>query len=225
MKKWLFFFLTFALLIIICFSSYLYFYRADFLSIALTRLYGTPVKVSKVHLSKHGIKLQNVILYNPTEFTLQPALTAVAIEVKMDLSELPACLIGYRPVVIHKLNVIDPHFGIEMQNAHGTQNNWVVLLNRIVKNCGPAQSGRTFLIESATLRDVTVEIRHRAVSKATKRPPQIDRIDLSEIKHMPAMNMSQVLFLTSKLALRQIGEKLGLTEFAQSIEAVPAEGS
>jgi hypothetical protein len=208
MKKWLFFFFSFAMLILVSFTTYVYMYRAEFLSNALTKLYGTPVRVAKVHLSKRGLKLQQITLFNPPEYIQQPAATAETIDIKMAPDELIAAIFGYRPVKIRKIAIHDPHFSIILQNGSPHDNNWTKIIRALRKNTSTTKLGRKVNVSEFVLNDVSVEIRKRPKSKANSRLPEIPQLDLDASTLPRDTPLEQLIYLTTVRALTELTKKI-----------------
>lgn len=215
MKKWLIFFFSFTLLVLVSFCSYLYLYRAEFLSSSLTRMYGTPVKVAKVHVSKRGFKLQQVEIFSPTEFTMQPAASIKNIEVRMALSELFPLLFGYRSVEIRSIAIEDPYFAIETHDA--LQFNWTQILSRMAKNFKSDSPSCSLSIGEVSLSDISVDIKSR------KNGPRISHIELSGIKRNELLSTTELLFQITKCTLLKIGKSEELDGFCNSLEEVPLQ--
>lgn len=222
MKKWILFFASFAFGVVICFCSYVYLYRAEFTSAALTKMYGTPVKVSKIRVTSTDIELQNVTVYNPSEYTMQPALSVAKISVKITPRDILVALLGYRQVNIRKVSIVDPLIGIEMINKQGTENNWVPLLNNLAASSDRGGAGRTFHIKKLSLNDIAIELKNRSVRKHTKRPPAINRISMGMQDDALPKAVSSILYWVTKQSLEEIGQKLGQAAFTNAISAIPA---
>jgi hypothetical protein len=125
MKKWIIFFASFIFVIAICFSSYLYLYRAEFASNALSKLYGTPVKIQKIRVTQNDIEFQNVTVFNPSEYILQPALQINKVFLKMTPLDALSSIFAEEPITIKKVRISDPQITIETQDS---KNNWKKLL-------------------------------------------------------------------------------------------------
>jgi len=220
MRKWIVFFLAFALLIGVSFSSYLFFYRAEFVSNSLGRLYGVPVKVSKVRISKSGIKLLNVVVYNPSEFVLQPALSIACIDVRMQPKELFTLLLSSQPCVLKKIRIVDPLVGIEMLNPNGTDNNWIRILASLANELN-LPTGRRVKVSKIDLQDIVIEVRNRSVGKGLKRPPPIGHIEMSQVEKDKAMTIPELVYWVTRLSLLEIGERLPQSDFTKAIESAP----
>lgn len=220
MRKWITFFSAFALLIVISFSSYIYFYRAEFLATSLSRLYGVPVKVSKVRLSKSGVKLFNVVVYNPSDYVLQPALSIACVDVKIKPTELVSLLLTSQPATLRKITLIDPLVGIEMKNPTGTENNWINILTHMAKEVDqPAK--RKIQVPKIDLQDLVIELRNHSARKNAKRPPPIGHIEIVPNKKGSPITLSELTYWVTKLTLVQIGERLGQSDFTNAIKSCP----
>lgn len=218
MKKWILFFLAFALAVCICFSAYLYLYRAEFVSAELSKLYGTPVKVARIRVTSKDIELQSLTVYNPTDFAMQPALYVEKVMLKMSPADVVASLFGYSQI-IRKICIVDPVVGIEIRQ--GQEHNWTQLLTNMAKQITNTTSTRLFRVETIILRDIAIEIRNKAAYKRTKRPPFIHQIVLNADKKSPPQSINSLIYQTTKQALIQIGQKCNEPEFASAIESSP----
>lgn len=218
MKKWILFFLAFALAVIICFSAYLYLYRAEFVSAELSKLYGTPVKVARIRVTSKDIELQALTVYNPTEFAMQPALYVDKVMLKMSPADVVASLFGYSQT-IRKICIVDPVVGIEIRE--GADYNWTKLLANMAAHIENTPYGRLFTVQTISIRDIAIEIRNKAAYKRTRRPPAIHQIVLSADKKSPPQTINSLIYQTTKQALIQIGQKCNEPAFASAIESSP----
>ncbi len=222
MKKWLIFFSAFALVVTICFSSYVYLYRAEFTSAALSKMYGTPVKINRIRVTSTDIELHNVTVYNPSQYSLQPALSLSKVSIKMTPADMIEALIGLTPANIRRISVKDPLVGIELTNAEGTTSNWKDIVTNLQKN---APGGRTYNVREIMLNDLAIDVKHRAVRKHTQHPPSINRLTMREPDNLEPKTLSQVLYWSTKLALEQIGSHIDQPAFTATITAIPCPDS
>lgn len=214
MKKWILFFTSFALVVAICFLSYLYLYRAEFTSTALSKLYGVPVKVARIRVTAKDIELQNITIYNPTEYAAQPASTIAKVMVKMTPLDVATSFLGF-DTTIRKITVVDPTVCIEMTNETGSESNWKTILSNMAQHIKTAPQTRTFTLQSISARDIATEIRNKAVRKHTKRPSAIHEIALSP---QGPQTLDNLIYWSTQQMLLEIAQKQNLPDFATSLK-------
>lgn len=219
MRKWLVFFSTFAFVIGLSFCSYVYYYRADFVANSLKNLYGFPVKVAKMRVAKSGIKLLDVVVYNPSEFILQPALSIHSVEIKMTPAELFAAVCGIRSAHIRKINIVDPLVNIEILNANSRDNNWAKILAHLTTQVDTSRTSRRFSIDKINVQDINIQVRNHALVKGTKHPKSIGHIELATIDSNQDTTIPESIFWTTKICLTEVAKRVDQAEFTQSLEA------
>src|ERR1700737_2218187 len=113
MKKWCLFFVLFIVLVVGSYASYLYAYRAEFLSTALSKLFEAPVEIKAITCSSDGITLHKVVVYNPKGSTIQTAFSTPVITITTDWKDALAALFGTRTATLNEIRIEQPLFGIE----------------------------------------------------------------------------------------------------------------
>ncbi len=222
MKKWILFLSTFAVIIFTCFGSYIYLYRAEFTSTALSNLYGTPVKVSKIKVTKEAIELQNITVYNPSEYTMQPALHIPKIAVKVTPIKAALSLLGYSPITIRKISVVDAELGIEVPNTKELETNWIKLLSNLGTNTQSSLPSRLFTIETLVVRDIAIQIKNKALHKHSLRPPSISRITLEANQETAPQSLESIIYWATKATLAEVGQQIDQNDFSVAINEIPA---
>ncbi len=211
MKKWLFFFAAFALVIALSFSSYLYLYRAEFTSATLSKVFGSPVKISKIRVTSRDIELHDLEVYSPHEFTMQPALSVEKIKLKITPLDALKGLFALWPIEIDKVALLDPRFSIECRDS--TQNNWQTLLKNI--NSNPT-STRLYTIKSITLQDISIAIKDRSESPHTLRPESIPTLTLTAPQESP---LEPILYSALSKTLSEIATRTHQPNLQTSFQA------
>ncbi|MCE5295178.1 MAG: hypothetical protein LLF94_11275 [Chlamydiales bacterium] len=220
MKKWILFLAAFALFICICFFSYLYLHRAEFCSQSLSNLYGTPVKVARVVVTKDFIELQNVSVYNHTQYVMQPALTISKITLKVSPLDALKSLFG-RPITVRKANIEDAKFSIEMTNFDGSENNWVNLLSNMAKKVDATTPSRLYRIQTLTFHYVTADIRNKAAHKHAKHIRSVKKLTLTTSSKTPPNTPQSLIYWSTKEVLAQIATHQEHPGFTTSLTQIP----
>ena len=220
MKKWILFLASFALFICICFFSYLYLHRAEFCSHSLSNLFGTPVKVARVVVRKDLVELQNVSVYNQTQYVMQPALTVARISLRVSFLDALKSLFGFS-VTVRKVHVEDAKFSIEMTNAEGSENNWVNLLSHMAQTVDATTPSRLYRIQILTFHYVTADIRNKAVHKHAKHVRSVKKLTLTTpCKTAPSTTQS-IIYWSIREVLSQIAAHQEHPQFMTSIAQIP----
>ena len=222
MKKTILYCCLLAIVVVIAYGSYRYIYRADCIAQSLSRVYGVPVSVANVKISKKGIKLKNVVVNNPSNYTLQPAFSCSTVILKMNSSDLMAAIFGYRPVVVREMNIMNPIFSIEMVNATGSQNNWKEILTNVLNNADAHPKERLFHLHQTTFQNIAVVVKNSADPEGIKRSSNIATISMGRTEEAIPISLSRVVYWVTKLSLVQIGKNQTLPDFTESIENIPA---
>lgn len=216
MKKMCLFILFFILLIFGSFISYLYIYRSELSSEALSRALSTPVTIEKISFSKNGVSLEKVTVKNPKECSLQPAFSAQAIEISMSWQEIIAAFFSNRRIEIDEIRIEKPFVGIELFKPDGSESNWKFLIHKLANKSKKTQ--KLFFIHTIEANDISLEVLTRSKNSPVKRIEQIAHIEFKEIA---PSSLSQILYQICKESLIQIGQTLKeekLTESIQNIE-------
>ena len=216
MKKWIIFFATFFLIVLICFFSYVYLYRAEFTSYALSRLYGTSVNTSKIRVTGSKLDLFDFTIYNDIKYTMQPALSVAKVVVKITPKQMFKAIFGISPIEISKVKFVDPLVAIEFMDT----NNWAELLQHVANNVDASRQARRYKIQTVTLFDIAVEMKNKAVQKHTIRPAPINKITFKAKNETDSLPLDSYIFWATKDSLMAIGNEIGQPEFVQAIEAI-----
>ena len=152
MLKWILFYFSFFLSIILSFVGYIYNFKEDFLANSLTTSLGTPVKIKTIDISENCLKLKGVRVqnsFNPD----QNSLVVEKIVLKMSTKELLKCLSGYHndKVVIHQIRVEHPEMLLEFQTNDAQDNNWAGLLKKAHSIKAPVT--RLFEVKKITIEN------------------------------------------------------------------------
>lgn len=181
MKKWLIFFSAFLFVVFVSFSSYLYLYRAEFTATALSRLFGTPVQLANIRVTAKDIELQRLVVYNPPEYAMQPALSIKKTMLKMSPLQVVGYFLGFHPT-IRRIEIIDSTIAIDETDP---ETNWNKLLSNLHTRIN--DNSHTCNVKKIILRDVSFEIKNKALHKHSLHPPSIYEIsiDLPEDAETP----------------------------------------
>lgn len=153
MNKWILFFSTFILTIALSFAAYLYLYRAEFTSLALSRLYGVPVEVAKVRVTAKDLEFQKITISSPNNS--QPALTARKVKVKITPIYALFAMIGFTPTELEKVTIQDPSITLEP---------WQDLLPNMEHYVAHHPSKRLFSLKSCLISDLAIQSHNKTVS-------------------------------------------------------------
>lgn len=221
MKNWLLIFSLFIGFILLALGCYIYMFSGEIMSTPISRLFGTPVKIEKAEFTKSGIIFKNVVVYNPPQSALPAAFSAMSIEVQMTKKELVDALVfGSQIGHVKKITIDKPVFGIEVFDASGEKNNWIILLNNLVKNSTASHTSHTFHIDKVVLQSIGIELINRTKSNNIEYPPTIASLEIDQIGGPEAMTMDQIINEIARMSLIQIGKNLDERQFSQSIQSL-----
>ncbi|MBS0634600.1 MAG: hypothetical protein JSR37_03965 [Verrucomicrobia bacterium] len=194
MKKWLIFFSTFLFAIVVSFTSYLYLYRAEFTAQALSRLYGTPVQIANIRVTGKDIELQRLVLYNPPEYTMQPALTIKRVMLKMTPLQAVGYFFGITPN-IRRIEIIDSTIAIDETHP---ETNWNTFLSNLKPHT--ASTSHLCVVKSIILRDTSFQIKNKSLHQHTEKLPSIYEIEI-ELPNAP-LTPETIIYEITKQTLK-----------------------
>jgi hypothetical protein len=221
MKKGLCFLLLAAFTFFILGAAYVYFNQASYVSGKVSNLFGTAAEIENVRWTRNGIIFEDVVLYNPTDCTIQTAFSVKEIEVVMSWKELFAALLGNRVAQIDKIYIRKPLFGIEFFNTTGSDSNWKRLLDNGVTNYKQSRDTRSFRVEEIVLTDVELQFLNKAVSLEITHPDSIREIQMGQVASALPTSVYRIMHTSAKISLFQIATALQQPEFRDSINDVP----
>jgi len=222
MKKWIFFFGFFAILISACCALYVYTYRVDFAQTILSRILRTPVQVAAIEISKDGLYVQKLEVHNPADCLLQNAFSCSSINFKMNWKELTKAFIddNSKGIVVDEVRICQPYMSLELFNLLGSDNNWTRILNHL-NSKKPTRDkhkpARTFTIKKIILENIQVEIRNHLIGKAVIRPKEIEQIEINDIGSKSPMTSQQLVYIIATTVLNQVGKNLDLPSLSREI--------
>ena len=98
MKKWLWFFLFFALFLFGSFNAYLYINRTEFTEVILKKLLNTNATVEAVDITKDSLIVHNLYIHNGEKSNEKPAFSAEKITIDMGWTNFIKAYIGISSV-------------------------------------------------------------------------------------------------------------------------------
>lgn len=195
MKKWLIFFSAFTLLVLVSFTSYLWFNRTAFVSQTLERLYGVPCSIKSISWSKRGLYLYDVRLLSPIESNKTPLFSCAKIELKLPLIEQIALATGFRPVFVDRICLSKPVFDLEAYSK--------ALARRHTQSCSRRFFVKKVELEKCGVVTVDTQGRHKI-----RRPESLEYIRLQGIDRTKALCLSELLLLIGADSINQVEGRL-----------------
>lgn len=207
MSKWTLFFLLFICTIFCTFTSYIYTYRTDFLSHALSRELRVQVKMKSVDFSEQGLKVKGVRIHNPTDCALKSALEVDKVTIKMDWFELFKAITGIRSqkIVIKQVKIEKPEMHIEFFSKETQDNNWTRIL-AILAPSKEQPASRQFEIKKLTFSEVKLAVKYDIFPKTIQHSSIIAKIELTNIGSEQSATPKE-LFYTAFTKLVEVANK------------------
>ncbi len=222
MKKWCFFFITFVFFMLITFGTYLYLYRAQFVSAVLTKSLGTQVKVEKLDITKDGVYIRKFVIMNPSTCSIPKAFSVNSIDILMQWETILATIFGGQGIVIDKIEIKQPFVSLEMFNVVGSDNNWNRILNNMPLNMQSKEnraSSRTFLIKEVTLTKIELQARNDALGGISIKTPIIERISIKNLSNTPHTT-DEIIQATLYALLKRFAKELSIPNLLNDIQGV-----
>lgn len=227
MKKWILFFVFFALLILLSFGSYAYMARAQFLSSALSTALDTKVTVRHIDFSSDGLLVKDIVIKNPPGCELKDALTLARVQVKTNWSDLIKGVLGLskQRIVINELRIDKPEMTFELFNVTGSDNNWSRILDKLSsdpahkkakdakKEKKPSQSTE-FTIEKLLLTDITLEMKHHSLGKASFKPALIERIEVRDLGKDNGVALQDICVEVASILMKEAANQFALKQMS-----------
>lgn len=183
MKRWILFFVLFALIVLGSFTSYLYLYRAEFIANSLSKTLGVPVKIKAVDISSNGLVIQKLTISNPRGCAIPKAFSASRLKIDANMTDLFLSGIGLssKEIVIPQIVVDSPIISLEVLSLLGRESNWSALVSHIPKMT-PSQSdhSRRYRIDKLVLNQVELSVKN-PFSDQILRSPTIQQIAVENI--------------------------------------------
>jgi len=163
MKRWILFFFIFAVIVLGSFAGYLYTCRAEFIANSLSKTLDVPVKIKAVDISRDGIVIQKLAIYNPRGCTIPKAFSANRLQIDASITD---CLLSWmglssKEIVISQIVVDSPVVSLEVLSLLGRSSNWSVLVNHIPKT--PPSQGerpRQYRIDKLVLNQLELSVKN-----------------------------------------------------------------
>jgi hypothetical protein len=213
MKKWIFFFLFFIILMCASFAGYLYMYRAEFLALGLSKTLEVPVKVKMIELSKRGMTIRGFVIGNPPSCSLKNAFSCDKIDIRLDWVDFIKGVVGLskQGIVIEQIRLPDSKCGFELFSVSGADNNFSRMLAKVSSSSTP--SSTKFEIKKLTLTNVSIEIKHHVLMDTSLKPTPIPKIEFHNIG-TNGSSSQDVIAVVIKTLIHEISKNLNLIEGA-----------
>ena len=227
MKKWISFFTLFVLLIVLCFGGYMYMARAQFLSNALSTALDTPVTVRHIDFSSDGLLIKEIVIKNPPGCELKDALSIARVQVKTNWGALIKGVLGLSSdkIIIDQLRIDKPEMTFELFNVTGSDNNWSRILEKVTeesshkKSRGEKKSKKPsksveFAINKLLLTDVTLEMKHHSLGKASFKPALIERIEVRDIGQDNGVALQDICVEVTTILMKEAAKQFSLNQMS-----------
>jgi hypothetical protein len=213
MRRWILFCVVFAVAIGAGFAGYLFVYRAEFLSLAITKAIDTPVYIKRVDFSMNGLTLQGLRIENPAGNTVKNALTVNKLKVKINVIDLLKELtgIGGDKIVIDEIKIDKPKMNVELYSLGSSDNNWKKIVERSShKHPSEEKTSRRFFIKKFLITNLQLEVKYAIVPEGSLRPSPIAKIELKNIGKDSPLSTQEVLKVVFQELLRRASTDLKL---------------
>lgn len=216
MLKWIFFSLAFLLCIFIIFATYLYIYRAPFISNMLTKIVGTQVMIKEIDISKQGLKAHDVRVANLSGALFKNAFRVKTIDVQITPAQLVQAIIGStHPVTIEKIEITHPAISVELFNAIGSDNNWKRIIDRFPPTLQEETGIRRYIVKEIELTDIALAVKNRSLGNLTIEVPPIPYLIITPCPHdepRTAEEITRTVFINIAI---ELGKQLHMQKFAE----------
>lgn len=209
MGRWVIFILSFVLLVIVSFTSYLYIYRADFLSLALTRALETKVHLKAVTLSRHGLYIKSLQIENPPGSKVKKGFSAHDVKIKMRYLELLKAITGVmsNKITIDAIVIEKPTLRMEIYDLNGADNSLKRLIERSAAQ-NDSLSSRMFMVKKVVITKVQLEVQHHNLPYGSLRPSPIAKFEIKNIGKKQPVSTKELLHTIAKGLLVEAEKEL-----------------
>lgn len=212
-KRWVLFFFLFILLISLSFASYLYHYRAEFISLEFSKALNTPIKIKNIDFSKNGLIIKGLRIQNSRGCAQKIAFQANQIDIKISLQDILKALSGFQSqnIMIERIKINKPEMDVELFTQTGSDTNWKYLLNAM-SSTNSELTSRKFVVKKLLFSNVQLAVKQPNQTRSIPRPTLLKRVELQNIGEDSPKTLQQVFYKAFSLLTTDTAKELQLPE-------------
>jgi len=191
----------------------------DMIASKLSKTLQVAVEIGDVNFTLSTIKIDNLEISNPRNFTLEHAFTVHEIQIHAPLTNYLK-----KDIVIDEITLNNVYIGLEFESPQGTSGNWTTIMTNAQKaqdQSTPSSSEKTVLIKRLVLNNIDADLLYQSDGKV-RHLPTIPQIVLVNVSSQGGDVMDQLMNSALGQMLKEIFIRENLKEiFDKILQQIP----
>lgn len=194
-------------------------YIPMYLSRALSKKAGVPVKIESLQLAPGNVDIERFYVGNPKKSALPTALKVRKISVNAPLRRYLS-----QNIVIDDISCNDIYFSLEFEKEGQPKGNWTTIIENLERSGKESSTSDTnVLIKTLTLNDIDIDLLYRDKMSRPRRLKPIKQIVLKNISTRGGVPSEQIMRIVMREAIRNILSAEGLKNMLEDLLIQPKD--